>query len=344
MTTATKKTNAAGLARNDYKGGESTLCRGCGHDSISNQIITAAYDLGLKPEEVIKLSGIGCSSKSPAYFLGQSFGFNSVHGRMPTIATGALLANRSVHAIGVSGDGDTGSIGLGHFKHMIRRNLRLVYIVENNGVYGLTKGQFSATAEEGLELKVGQNRFPQIDLCAEALASKATFVARSFSGDTRQLRALLMAAFSHRGTAILDVISPCVTFNDRGMMSYTFGKEHQELLHEITFVPPAEEITVDYEPGAYQDIELHDGSHIRLKKLEEDYDPRDRLEAICRIEKARANHEFITGLVYLNEDEESFAETMKLVSEPLATLPEEVVRPSRDALATTMKLFSLGRG
>ncbi len=340
MSTAVK-TNKAGLSRDDYKGRETTLCKGCGHNSISNQIISAAYELGLKPHQLIKLSGIGCSSKSPAYFLGQSFGFNSVHGRMPTIATGALMANRTVLALGVSGDGDTGSIGLSHFKHMMRRNIRLVYLVENNGVYGLTKGQFSATAEEGLELKAGRNSFPQIDLCAEALASQATFVARSFSGDTKQLRSLLMAALSHRGTAVLDVISPCVTFNDRGMMSYMFGKEHQEMLHEITYVPPSEEIMVDYEPGTHQEIKMHDGSSVRLWKLEEDYDPSNRGQAIERVEEARAGGEFITGLIYCSEGEENFAETLKLVKEPLSTLPESVVRPSKEALAKTLAAFGL---
>ncbi|MCS7070683.1 MAG: thiamine pyrophosphate-dependent enzyme, partial [Anaerolinea sp.] len=232
--------NAIGLERSDYKGLPSTLCPGCGHDSISNQIISVAYDMALPMHRVIKLSGIGCSSKTPAYFLGRSHAFNAVHGRMPSIATGAMLANDELIAIGVSGDGDTGSIGLGQYKHLIRRNVPMVYIIENNGVYGLTKGQFSATADEGQKLKYyGVNELPAIDLCLEAVVGGCTFVARSFSGDSKQVQQLLKAALSHRGTAVLDIISPCVTFNNApdSNKSYSYGKEHEIPLHEINFMP-----------------------------------------------------------------------------------------------------------
>jgi 2-oxoglutarate ferredoxin oxidoreductase subunit beta len=325
------------LTRNDYKGLPSTLCRGCGHDSVSNQIVTAAFELELPPHRIVKLSGIGCSSKSPAYFLGRSHGFNSVHGRMPTVATGAVLANRTLLPLGVSGDGDTGSIGLGHFKHLVRRNAKLVYVIENNGVYGLTKGQFSATAEEGLELKqAGENPFAPIDLCLEALASGATFVARSFSGDTKQLRSLLKAALSHNGTAVLDVISPCVTFNDRGKMSYDYGKSHREILHDIFFVPPEEEITVDYAPGETVDVRLHDGTVIRLRKLGRDYDPTDRVQAMDLVEESHREGLFVTGLLHVKQDAPDLAERLGLVEEPLATLPDDRLRPTREAFDAVM--------
>ncbi|MEM6527431.1 MAG: thiamine pyrophosphate-dependent enzyme, partial [Chloroflexota bacterium] len=235
------KTNTLGLSRNEYKGRQSTLCPGCGHDSISNQIISAAYDLGLPQHQVIKLSGIGCSSKTPAYFLGRSHGFNAIHGRMPSVATGAHIANRSLKSVAVSGDGDTGSIGFGQFKHIIRRNVPMVYIIENNGVYGLTKGQFSATADEGQVLKYyGKNEMPPIDLALEAIAGGATFVARGFSGDAKQVQELIKAAVHHNGTAVLDIISPCVTFNnkDTSTKSYDYGKKHQIALHEIQYLAP----------------------------------------------------------------------------------------------------------
>ena len=227
------RVNAIGLAQADYKGLPSTLCQGCGHNSIANQIVQVAYELNVRPHEMLKLSGIGCSSKSPAYFLGQSFGFNTLHGRMPSLATGALIANHAMRAIAVSGDGDTASIGLGQFKHLLRRNVRMVYVVENNGVYGLTKGQFSATADEGQELKyAGTNDFPPIDICMEAILAGCGFVARSFSGDAAQVRELMKAALSHRGTAVLDIISPCVAFNndDSSTKSYSYGKEHEVCL------------------------------------------------------------------------------------------------------------------
>jgi len=244
--------NLAGLTKADYKGNPSTLCQGCGHNSIASQIIAAAYEMDVVPERVVKFSGIGCSSKSPFYFLNRSFGFNGLHGRMPSLATGALFGDTNLRGIGVSGDGDTASTGIGQFKHILRRNLRMVYIVENNGVYGLTKGQFSATAEVGLTLKSqGTNRYMPIDIAWEALVGRATFVARSFAGDPKQVKELIKAALSHNGIAVLDIISPCVTFNnqDTAMHSYQWGKEHEEALHELAFVPPAEEIMVEYEQG-----------------------------------------------------------------------------------------------
>src|SRR4028118_47123 len=281
--------NKIGLSKPDYRGLPSTLCAGCGHDSIASQIIQSAFELSLKPHQVIKLSGIGCSSKSPAYFLSRSHGINVVHGRMPSIATGAMLANRTMKAIGVSGDGDTGSIGLGQYKHMLRRNVPMVYIIENNGVYGLTKGQFSATADKGQKLKyAGTNELMPIDLCLEALVAECGFVARSFAGDAKQVRELLKAAMSYEGTALIDIISPCVTFNNHpeSTKSYPYGKEHEERLHDITFVARREEITVEYEPGTVKEVQLHDGPVIQLRKLDEEYDPTDRLSALRMLEEA----------------------------------------------------------
>ncbi|HEX8033214.1 MAG TPA: 2-oxoacid:ferredoxin oxidoreductase subunit beta [Ktedonobacterales bacterium] len=332
--------NLIGLTRNDYKGRPSTLCKGCGHDSISARIISVAYDLSLKPTQVIKLSGIGCSSKTPAYFLNQSHGFNSLHGRMPSIATGATLANRTLTAIGVSGDGDTGSIGIGQFKHMVRRNVPMVYIVENNGVYGLTKGQFSATADEGQELKyAGRNELPPIDVCLEALIADCGFVARSFAGDPRQVEALLKAALSHRGTAVIDIISPCVSFNDHedSTKSYAWGKAHEEVVSDFSFVPARSEITVDYQEGESVSVEMHDGSLLRLKKLDNNYDPTDKYAAMRLLEDAHLKQEFITGLLYVNEGRASFPEVERLPEAPLATLPEAKVRPSQDALNNLMR-------
>lgn len=331
--------NLIGLERTDYKGNPSTLCQGCGHDSISSGIIMAAFEMSLPPHRVIKLSGIGCSSKSPAYFLNRSHGFNALHGRMPSIATGATLANRSLIAIGVSGDGDTGSIGIGQFKHLVRRNVPVVYIIENNGVYGLTKGQFSATADVGQELKyAGRNELPPIDLCLEALIADCGFVARSFAGDAKQVRALLKAAMAYKGTAVLDIISPCVTFNnsEQSTKSYPYGKAHEDPLHDITFVPYFEEITVDYEPGTVKDVELHDGSVIQLRKIEEDYDPTDRLAAIRLLEHARAEQQFITGLIYINESRPTFVELMDLPETPLVHLNPEQLRPPREKLDEVM--------
>lgn len=335
-----QRVNLIGLEKADYNGRPSTLCQGCGHNSISSQIIAVAYELSIRPSEVVKLSGIGCSSKSPAYFLGQSHGFNSLHGRMPSIGTGALIANHTLHAIGVSGDGDTASIGMGQFKHLMRRNVRMVYIVENNGVYGLTKGQFSATADEGQKLKyAGLNELPPIDICMEAIIAGCGFVARSFSGDAKQVRELLKAAMSHRGTAVLDIISPCVAFNnhDTSTKSYTYGKEHEEQLHDIGWVPPAEEIQIgDYDPGEMQIVKMHDGSHIQLRKLEQDYDPTDKMGALHRLQWAEQNQEFITGLIYYDGERPSLAEISNLTTTPLAHLEAEDIRPSKQALSDIM--------
>jgi len=332
--------NLIGLTKNDYKGAPSTLCKGCGHDSISARIISVAYDLALDPTQVIKMSGIGCSSKTPAYFLNQSHGFNSLHGRMPSATTGAILANHTVKAIGVSGDGDTTSIGLGQFIHMVRRNVPMVYIVENNGVYGLTKGQFSATADEGQQLKyAGLNQLPPIDVCLEAIIADCGFVARSFAGDPRQVESLLKAALSHRGTAVLDIISPCVSFNDHeeSTKSYAWGKAHEEVVTDFSWIPAREEITVDYAEGTTADVEMHDGSHIRLKKLDNDHDPRDRMAALRLLEEAHQKQEFITGLLYINEKRPALPELERLPETPLAHLPESKLRPPREALARLME-------
>jgi 2-oxoglutarate/2-oxoacid ferredoxin oxidoreductase subunit beta len=335
------KTNLIGLEKTDYRGKPSTLCKGCGHDSISQRIINAVWELGLDQTQVIKLSGIGCSSKTPAYFLGYSHGFNSVHGRMPSVATGAIVANRSLTAIGISGDGDSASIGLGQFKHAMRRNLPLVYIVENNGVYGLTKGQFSATADQGQQLKyAGVNDMPPLDLCLEALAANATFIGRSFAGDAKQVEALLKAALSHRGIAFLDIISPCVTFNnhDTSTKSYGWGKEHQVSLQELNFVPKYDEIEID-EYDDETEVQMHDGSWIVLKKLGEDYDPTDRDAAYRTLEHARREQKFLTGLFYINEDQPDTNELLHTVDEPLVNLSESKLKPSRESLEKIMAGF-----
>ncbi len=335
------RTNALGLEKTEYRGSPSTLCKGCGHDSISQRIINAVWELGLDQTQVIKLSGIGCSSKTPAYFLGHSHGFNAVHGRMPSVATGALVANRSLTAIGVSGDGDSMSIGVGQFKHAMRRNLPLVYIVENNGVYGLTKGQFSATADQGQVLKyAGVNDMPPLDVCLEALAANATFVARSFAGDARQVEALLKAALSHRGIAVLDIISPCVTFNnaDTSTKSYGWGKEHQISLQELNYVPSYEEIEIDdYDDEV--EVQMHDGSWVVLKKVGDDYDPTDRNLAYATLENARREQKFLTGLFYIDESQPDMLELLDLVDTPLSALPQEKLRPSRAQLDEIMASF-----
>lgn len=339
-TPPSKKVNRLGLDISLYKGSKSTLCAGCGHNAISERIIDAFFELGIHPQQVIKLSGIGCSSKSPAYFLGTAHGFNAVHGRMPSIATGALLANRHLLAIGVSGDGDTASIGIGQFVHVMRRNLPLVYIIEDNGCYGLTKGQFSATADLGSTLKNGVvNDLPPIDTCALAIELGATFVARSFSGDKKQLLALLKAAISHRGMALLDVISPCVTFNDHdgSTKSYSYVKDHDEPLSDVSFVPYFEDITVDYEPGTTRAIELHDGSKLLLTKLSEEYDPTDKLAALRVLHEASERGELVTGLIYIDQNRKDFIELLNLVDEPLAMLPVEKVRPPRHVLDEIME-------
>ena len=333
MAGAPANVNLAGLVKNDYRGNPSTLCQGCGHNSISNQIISVMYELNVVPENVIKFSGIGCSSKSPTYFLNRSFGFNSLHGRMPSVATGALFGDHTLKGIGVSGDGDTASIGMGQFKHIIRRNVNMVYIVENNGVYGLTKGQFSATAERGLSLKKqGSNQYMPVDICMEALASNATFIARSFAGNPKQVKELLKAAMAHNGIAVLDIISPCVTFNnqDNAYHSYAWGKDHEEPLHDITYIAPRNEIILEEEmkEGEVREVSMHDGSVIILKNLDKDYDPTNRFEAIRVLAEAQANDWLATGLIYIEENKPSLTETYNLVETPLNRLAEADLRPA----------------
>ncbi len=334
-----RKVNRVGLELSDYKGKKSTLCAGCGHNAISERIIEACYEVGIEPYRVAKLSGIGCSSKSPAYFLATSHGFNSVHGRMPSIATGTMLANHNLISIGVSGDGDTASIGIGQFVHLMRRNLPMVYIIEDNGVYGLTKGQFSATADLGSKLKNGVvNDLPPIDTCALAIMLGATYVGRSFSGDKKQLLALLEGALGHKGTVMLDVISPCVTFNDHigSTKSYSYVRDHDSPLEEVSYIPSFEEITADYDPGTTTEIALHDGSHLLLKKLNSDYDPTNRTEALRVLTEAHDKGEIVTGLFYLDTQKPSFIDMLNVVDQPLATLPQSVVRPPKKVLDEVM--------
>jgi len=340
--TAEPKTNRIGLTVIEYKGGKTTLCAGCGHNAISERIIDAMYEMGVQPERVAKLSGIGCSSKSPAYFMSRSHSFNAVHGRMPSVATGAILANHNLIALGVSGDGDTASIGIGQFVHLMRRNLPVIYIIEDNGVYGLTKGQFSATADLGSKLKTGViNDLPPIDTCALAIQLGASFVGRSFSGDKRQLLAMLKASIAHRGTVMLDVISPCVTFNDHegSTKSYKYMKDHDEPLQEISFVPSFEDIDVDYDPGTTVDLTMHDGSHLRLRKLDADYDPTDKLLAIKTLTEAHHKGETLTGLFYIEPNKPTFMDLLHVTDEPLATLPAEAVRPPKAVLDEVMESF-----
>ena len=335
-----KNVNRLGLTVADYKGGDSTLCAGCGHDAITSQIIKAFYEYGVDPYRVAKLSGIGCSSKTPAYFLSRSHGFNGVHGRMPALASGVMLANRTLVSIGVSGDGDTASIGMGQFVHLLRRNIPMIYIIENNGVYGLTKGQFSATADFGSKAKGGQlNELPAIDICTMAIELGCNFVCRSFAGDPKQMVALLKGALAHRGTAMFDVISPCVTFNnhDGSTKSYKYAKDHEELLHEISFVPFFEQITVDYKEGEVKDVEMHDGSHIRLRKTDHDFDPTNKAQALNMLRHCSESGEFLTGLIYVNEEKPDFLTQLNMVEEPLATLPQKRVQPSPEDLQKIMQ-------
>jgi 2-oxoglutarate ferredoxin oxidoreductase subunit beta len=335
------KENRIGLKTADYQGGKSTLCAGCGHDAVSNQILRAFYEMSVKPESVAKFSGIGCSSKTPAYFLSRAHGFNSVHGRMPAVATGAMLANKKLLSIGVSGDGDTASIGLGQFMHMVRRNVPMIYIIENNGVYGLTKGQFSATADEGAKLKSGTvNDLPAMDLCALAVELGCGYVARGFAGDPKQMVNILKGAIAHDGTAVIDVISPCVTFNnhDESTKGYAWSKEHDELLHQIGFVPAYEQIEIEpLGPGELRNVELHDGSHLLLKSLDEDYDPSSAIHALERLHRAAHDGHMLTGVVYVKPEKKSFLEQLNTVDEPLATLPIERTRPPREALEKIMQ-------
>ncbi|MGE5109459.1 MAG: 2-oxoacid:ferredoxin oxidoreductase subunit beta [Acidobacteriaceae bacterium] len=338
--TPAPKSNRIGLTVLDYRGGKTTLCAGCGHNAISERIIDAFYEMGIKPERVAKVSGIGCSSKSPAYFMSRSASFNSVHGRMPSVATGAVLANRKLIALGVTGDGDTASIGIGQFVHLMRRNMPMIYIIEDNGVYGLTKGQFSATADIGSRLKTGVvNELPPIDTCAMAVELGATFVARSFSGDKRQLHAMLKAAIAHNGTVLIDVVSPCVTFNDHegSTKSYKYMKDHEEPLHDVNFVPSFEDIAIEYDPGTSISVTMHDGSQLRLRKLEEDYDPTSKLNAIKRMAEAKENNEVLTGVFYVNPKAPTFLDMIDMTEDTLATLPQERIRPSREALEQIME-------
>jgi 2-oxoglutarate/2-oxoacid ferredoxin oxidoreductase subunit beta len=335
-----KKVNRLGLEMAVYRGGKSTLCAGCGHNAISERIVEAFYEMGVDSQRVIKLSGIGCSSKSPAYFLGQAHGFNSVHGRMPSVATGAMLANKDLFAIGVSGDGDTGAIGIGQFVHLMRRNVPMIYVVENNGCYGLTKGQLSPTADLGSTLKNGVvNDLPPIDLCALAMDLGASFVARSFSGDKKQMLSLLKGAVAHRGTAMLDIISPCVTFNDHegSTKSYSYVKDHEEPIEEISFVPFFEDITVDYEPGTVQEVSLYDGSKLFLKKLAGDYDATNKAMARKVLHESSARGEFATGLIYVEPSKPDFLAQLNVVDTPLASLGPGLVRPGREALEAIME-------
>ena len=336
---AAKAENTVGLTKHDYRGSQTTLCAGCGHNSIANQVIATAFELNLIPEDIVKYSGIGCSSKSPTYFLSRSFGFNSLHGRMPSVATGGSFGDITLKGIAVSGDGDTANIGMGQFKHIMRRNLPLVYIVENNGVYGLTKGQFSATAERGLALKYqGENPYMPVDIVMEALASNASFVARSFAGDASQVKELIKAALSHNGTAILDIISPCVTFNndDDARHSYGWSKAHEEPLHDFTFVPKEEEIVLEGEfpEGTTRTVQMHDGSTVILKKLERDYDPTDRNNAMRMVEQANREEILLTGLIYVDTGRKSLHEIYDLPKDkPLNRFTEKDLRPAKDTLA-----------
>ena len=338
--TPAPKTNRIGLTVLDYKGGKTTLCAGCGHNAISERILDAMYEMGVQPERLAKLSGIGCSSKTPAYFMNRAHSFNAVHGRMPSVATGAVLANQNLIALGISGDGDTASIGIGQFVHLMRRNLPVIYIIEDNGVYGLTKGQFSATADLGSKLKTGViNDLPPIDTCALAIQMGATFVGRSFSGDKRQLHAMLKAAIAHHGTVMLDVVSPCVTFNDHegSTKSYKFMKDHDEPIQDINFIPAFEEIDVDYDPGTTVEVTMHDGSRLRLRKIEEDFNPTDKVRAITRLNEAKEKNEVLTGVFYVNTQAPTFLELLNMTEHPLATLSADVVRPGREVLETVME-------
>jgi 2-oxoglutarate/2-oxoacid ferredoxin oxidoreductase subunit beta len=327
--------NQLGYTRRDYEGTVSTLCAGCGHDSISTAIIQACFELELPPHRIAKLSGIGCSSKTPTYFLGNSHGFNSVHGRMPSVLTGANLANRELIYMGVSGDGDSASIGLGQFAHAVRRAINMVYIVENNGVYGLTKGQFSATSDKGSKSKKGQpNTDEPIDLVLMALQLGATYVGRSFSGDKDQLVPLIKGALKHAGTAFIDCISPCVAFNNHNgsTKSFDFVREHNQALNYMDFITTRAEITVSYEPGSVQDVTQHDGSIIRLHKLATSYDVSDRNAAINYLNEKQSEGEIVTGLLYLNANPVDLHQSLGTTEQPLNQLTEAELCPGSAAL------------
>jgi 2-oxoglutarate ferredoxin oxidoreductase subunit beta len=327
--------NRLGFTHRDYEGSVSTLCAGCGHDSISAAIIQACWELDLPPHRVAKMSGIGCSSKTPTYFLGQSHGFNSVHGRMPAVATGASLANRDLIYLGVSGDGDSASIGLSHFAHCLRRGVKMVYILENNGVYGLTKGQFSATADEGSVSKQGvKNTDEPIDLVSMAILLGATYVARSFSGDKRQLVPLIKGAIHHRGIGFIDVISPCVAFNNHpgSTKSFDYVREHNDAVNALDLMVDRDAIVIDHAPGTVIEVTQHDGSVLRLKKIEEAYDPTDRLAALGYVQHGHAAGEVVTGLLYVNHEMGDLNDRMHTVEVPLASLGEAELCPGAGAL------------
>jgi 2-oxoglutarate ferredoxin oxidoreductase subunit beta len=328
--------NAIGFTRRDYEGKISTLCAGCGHDSISAAIIHACWESDIEPHRVAKLSGIGCSSKTPDYFLGQSHGFNTVHGRMPSVLTGANLANRELIYLGVSGDGDSASIGIGQFVHAIRRGVNMVYIVENNGVYGLTKGQFSATADQGSVSKKGvANTDSPLDLVTMALQLGASYVARGFSGDKRQLVPLIKGALAHRGAAFIDVISPCVAFNNHAgsTKSYDYVREHNEAVNQLDVMPPRTEIAVDYAAGESIAVEQHDGSVLRLHKLDAAYDPRDRIAAMNLIQQRHARGEVVTGLLFVDPDATDLHGHLGTTARPLNALGVAELSPGAEALA-----------
>jgi len=328
--------NELGYTTKEYEGAISTLCAGCGHDSISGSIIQACFEMSIAPHRIAKLSGIGCSSKTPTYFLGHSHGFNSVHGRMPSVATGANMANRDLLYMGVSGDGDSASIGMGQFVHVIRRNLNMVYIVMNNGCYGLTKGQDSATADAGSKSKKGvANPFQPIDMAGLALELGASFVAQSFSGDKEQLIPLIKAAIDHPGFAFINVISPCVTFNNNpgSTKSYDYVREHMEATATVDFVPLKKEIITSYQKGTGTDIKMHDGSYIHLEKLADDLDPYDRLSAMNALQNARNKDEILTGLLYINPESTDLHHTIQTSDRALNSLGQEELCPGSGVLA-----------
>jgi 2-oxoglutarate ferredoxin oxidoreductase subunit beta len=328
-------TNKLGYTRRDYEGAVSTLCAGCGHDSISAAIIQACFELDLQPHRIAKLSGIGCSSKTPTYFLGASHGFNSVHGRMPSVLTGANLANRDLIYLGVSGDGDSASIGLGQFAHSIRRGVNMLYIVENNGVYGLTKGQFSATADRGSKSKRGAlNTDASIDMIGLAMQMGATFVARSFSGDKAQLVPLIKAAITHNGAAFIDCISPCVAFNNHpgSTKSFDYVREHNDAVNRLDFITGREEITADYAPGTVETVTQHDGSVLRLRKLHAEYDPHDRISAVTYLQEREAAGEVVTGLLYVEPAPKDLHDHLNTVEAPLNALDDRALVPGAAAL------------
>ena len=337
------KLNVINEPKDSYTGGKSSLCPGCGHDQISNVIVSAAWDNGIQPHKIAKMSGIGCSSKTPAYYLGQSHGFNTVHGRMPSVTTGANVVNTGLTYLGVSGDGDSASIGIGQLIHAIRRNVDMVYIVENNGVYGLTKGQYSATADVGSKKKKGPiNETQPIDLCAMAINLGCSFVARSFSGSKKQLTALVKAAMSHKGFALIDVISPCVTFNnnDESLRSYGYLKDNQAELHSVGYIPhfsPLEQVEVP--AGSFRDVILHDGSTMRLETISEDHDISDAVEALSALHKADANKKHVTGILYFDGEKPSLDVDLDLHDTPLVEMGEDLLRPSAEQLEEVISLL-----